>query len=92
MDFEWDEDKAASNLRKHRVGFEEASRVFLDPRRIETFDDRLAYGEDRWITIGLVEPAVLVVVYTARGENDEIIRIISARKANKDEYAQYRAG
>jgi uncharacterized DUF497 family protein len=92
MDFEWDEDKAASNLRKHRVGFEEAARVFLDPSRIEIFDSRQAYGEDRWITIGMVEPAILVVVYTARGENDEIIRIISARKADKDERAQYQAG
>ena len=48
MDFGWDAKKAASNLRKHHVNFEDAARVFLDPNRIETFDGRDAYGEDRW--------------------------------------------
>ena len=80
MEFEWDPDKAQSNLRKHEVSFEEAARVFLDPNRIETFDGREAYGEDRWKTVGLVEPALLAVVYTVRGEDDEIIRLICARK------------
>ena len=51
MNFEWDPDKADANLRKHQVSFEDASRVFLDPNRIETFDSRDAYGEDRWKTI-----------------------------------------
>ena len=90
MVFEWDPDKAQSNLRKHEVSFEEAARVFLDPNRIETFDGREAYGEDRWKTVGLVEPALLAVVYTVRGEDDEIIRLISARKADSYEQAQYR--
>ena len=90
MVFEWDPDKAQSNLRKHEVSFEEAARVFLDPNRIETFDGREAYGEDCWKTVGLVEPALLAVVYTVRGEDDEIIRLISARKADSHEQAQYR--
>jgi uncharacterized protein len=90
MEFEWDPDKAQSNLHKHQVSFEEAARVFLDPNRIETFDGREAYGEDRWKTVGLVEPALLAVVYTIRGEDDEIIRLISARKADSYEQAQYR--
>ena len=90
MVFEWNPDKAQSNLRKHEVSFEEAARVFLDPNRIETFDGREAYGEDRWKTVGLVEPALLAVVYTVRGEDDEIIRLISARKADSYEQAQYR--
>jgi uncharacterized DUF497 family protein len=90
MEFEWDPDKAQSNLGKHQVSFEEAARVFLDPNRIETFDGREAYGEDRWKTVGLVEPALLAVVYTVRGEDDEIIRLISARKADSYEQAQYR--
>ena len=47
MDFEWDAKKAVSNLRKHRVSFADATWVFLDPNRIETFDVRDAYGEDR---------------------------------------------
>jgi uncharacterized DUF497 family protein len=90
MDFEWDADKAQSNLRKHLVSFEDAALVFADPNRIETIDSRADYGEDRWITIGLAEPALLVVVYAVRGEDGEIIRIISARKADKDERAKYR--
>ena len=90
MDFEWDADKAALNLRKHRVNFEDAARVFLDPNRIETFDGRDAYGEDRWKTVGLVEPALLAVVYTVRGEDGDVIRLISARKADAHERAQYR--
>ena len=90
MDFEWNHDKAASNLRKHGVSFEEAARVFLDPNRIETFDGRQAYGEDRWKTVGLVEPALLAVVYTVRGRGGDVIRMISARKADADERAQYR--
>ncbi len=47
MGFEWGVKKAASNLRKHRVGFEDAALVFLDPNRIETFDGQDTYGEDR---------------------------------------------
>ena len=90
MELEWDPDKAQSNLTKHHVRFEEAARVFLDPNRIETFDGREAYGEDRWKTVGLVQPALLAVVYTVRGEDDEIIRLISARKADSYEQAQYR--
>ena len=90
MEFEWNRAKAQSNLRKHQVSFEEAARVFVDPNRIETFDGRETYGEDRWKTVGLVEPALLAVVYTVRGEDDEIIRLISARKADTHEQAQYR--
>ena len=47
MEFEWDSGKAEAKLRKQRVSFEDAARVFLDPRRIETVDDRENYGEDR---------------------------------------------
>ena len=90
MEFEWNPDKAQSNLRKHRVSFEDAVRVFLDPNRIETFEVREAYGEDRWKTVGLVEPALLAVVYTVRGEDGDIIRVISARKADENERAHYR--
>jgi len=90
VNFEWDAKKAATNLRKHRVSFEDAARVFLDPNRIETFDGRDAYGEDRWKTVGLVEPALLAVVYTVRGKVSETIRLISARRADAYERAQYR--
>jgi uncharacterized DUF497 family protein len=90
MEFEWDSGKAEANLRKHRVSFEDAARVFLDPHRIETVDDRENYGEDRWKTVGLVEPALLAVVYTVRGKDGNLIRLISARKADVHEREQYR--
>ena len=90
MEFEWDAGKAASNLRKHRVSFENATRVFLDPQRIETLDEREDYGEDRWKTVGLVEPALLAVVYSVRSKDGNLMRLISARKADAHERAQYR--
>jgi len=88
MKLEWDAGKAALNLRKHGISFEEAAHVFNDPERLETYDSRDAYGEDRWATIGLSWAVLLYVVYTVRDE--ESIRIISARKANASEQAQYR--
>jgi uncharacterized DUF497 family protein len=90
MEFEWDSGKAEANLRKHHLSFEDAARVFLDPQRIETVDDRENYGEERWKTVGLVEPALLAVVYTVRGKDGHLIRLISARKADAHERAQYR--
>jgi len=62
MKFEWDIKKALANQSKHGVCFEDAAQVFLDPNRIETFDGREAYGEDRWKTVGLVSLALLAVV------------------------------
>jgi len=89
MEFEWDNRKAQANQNKHGICFEEAARVFLDPNRIETFDGREAYGEDRWKTIGRVNFAVLAVVYTVRNKDSETIRLISARKADTYERTQY---
>ncbi len=88
MQFDWDEIKAGANQAKHGVSFSTAARVFLDQHRIETLDDRNHYGEDRWVTIGFVDPSLLYVVYTVR--NGETIRLISARKANEKEREQYR--
>ncbi|WP_412058067.1 BrnT family toxin [Bartonella sp. DGB2] len=87
MNFEWDATKATVNLRKHGVAFEDAIRVFLDSGRIEAFDERNDYGEDRWITIGQVYTAILYVVYTVRHE--DTMRIISARKALSHEQKRY---
>jgi uncharacterized DUF497 family protein len=89
MKFEWDPRKATSNRDKHGVSFAEAGRVFLDLRRIETYDGTGVHGEDRWKTIGLVEVVLLAVVYTIRGTDADIIRLISARKADSNERAQY---
>lgn len=88
MNFEWDITKSESNKAKHGVSFNFAARVFVDPYRLKTYDDRDWYGEDRWATIGFVDPALLYVVYTVR--DGDTIRLISARKANEKERKQYR--
>ncbi|EEH4119094.1 BrnT family toxin [Salmonella enterica subsp. enterica] len=88
MKLEWDADKAARNLKKHGVAFEDAALVFHDTQRLEIYDDRDGYGEDRWAIIGYVDPVLLFVVYTVRHE--DTIRLISARKANEQERKKYR--
>lgn len=87
MNFEWDEEKALANERKHHIDFMTAVRVFLDPNRLEDYDREHAGDEDRWITIGLAESRILMVVYT---ERREAVRLISARKATKNEQKAYR--
>lgn len=86
MGYEWDSAKAVSNLRKHGISFPYATRVFLDPHRQERLDTREEYGEERWIVLGRVDEFVLVVVYTLRGSNT---RLISARKADRNDYGIY---
>lgn len=86
LNFEWDEDKAASNLAKHGVYFERAILVF-DNERIERVDDREDYGEERIIALGRVGLEVFRVVYTMRGDN--AVRMISAQKASKHEREIY---
>ena len=88
MELEWDVDKEELNLQKHGISFSDAALVFYDQGRIEAYDGREDYSEDRWATIGLVAWSVLYVVYTVREE--ETIRIISARKAVSYEQKQYR--
>ena len=84
--FEWDETKARSNARKHGVRFEDAVLVFADPYALVE-QDRLEGSELRWQTLGLAGGIVLLLVaHTVRSEQeDEIIRIISARKAVRKE-------
>lgn len=86
LDFEWDEDKARVNLRKHGVPFALARRIFLDPHRIERIDRRTNYGEDRFMSVGLADLCVLAVVHTQRSD---VIRLISARKAERHEQDDY---
>jgi len=86
LEFEWDQSKAESNLEKHKVSFLTAAAIFLN-ERLERIDDREDYGEVRWIALGWVGSEVYRVVYTWRGEN--LIRIVSAQKASKDEYEIY---
>lgn len=89
--FQWDSEKAALNWKKHTVSFEDAALVFADDNRIERYDSSHSEDEDRYITIGKVK-SVLFVIYTERGENDEIIRLISARKATPEERKDYYVG
>ena len=89
--FEWDPAKAASNLRKHRVGFETALRVFADPFALAE-QDRIEQGEYRWQTLGVVDGYLLLLVaHTVREDQDgtEVIRIISARRAEPKERRRY---
>jgi uncharacterized protein len=85
-DFEWDADKAASNLEKHKLSFELARSVFNDPFMIQWVDDRRDYGELRLIAVGVVFERALTVCYTLRGGR---IRLINARKANPNEEYRY---
>ena len=90
--FQWDPGKAKLNLRKHKVGFERAAEVFLDPLAISLFDDEHSDEEERWITMGRDgHDVILVVIHAFREVKDDegIIRIISARKATKNEVKQY---
>lgn len=90
--FEWDAHKASSNLSKHGVSFEEAETVFLDDEAVIIPDDAHASDEERFLILGFsYELRMLVVCHCYRGSND-VIRIISARKANKAERAQYQLG
>jgi uncharacterized DUF497 family protein len=88
--FEWNPTKAASNLRKHGVSFQMAARVFTDPYALAELD-RIENGEERWQTIGVVEGVqILMVAQIVREQDDiEVIRIISARSANRGERRRY---
>jgi uncharacterized protein len=92
MRYEWDENKNDSNLEKHGLSFETASLVFDDPNAL-SIPDRIENGEERWQTIGMIENIVIVMVaHTIKLEPDsqeEIIRIISARKATRAERQEY---
>lgn len=87
LNFEWHEEKANDNLRKHGVTFEEAKTVFNDPFSITIADSGHSAEEDRYIDVGLSTAGqLLVVVYT---EREEKIRLISCRKATKAERSNY---
>ena len=88
--FEWNRKKALLNIRKHGITFEEASTVFGDSLSMSIPDPYHSIGEDRFITIGTsAKGRLVVVVHTDR---HDIIRIISARKAAKNEKNQYELG
>ena len=88
--FDWDDAKNRSNLRKHGVGFDTASLVFDDPYAL-MLQDRFENGEERWQAIGRIADAVvLVVAHTVKARaGTEVIRIMSARKADRRERKRY---
>lgn len=93
--FEWDENKAKKNLRKHKVSFEEAKTVFNDPLLLTFPDEYHSDGEERYLSIGLSSrDKILLVVHTEREENEKtvIIRIISCRRATALERRTYEEG
>lgn len=91
--FEWDEKKNIANINKHNISFRDAILVFSDENAIVMKDEEHSIGEERLITVGRIKDFyIIVAVHTDRTvnkRNEEIIRIISARKATKKEIKQY---
>jgi uncharacterized protein len=85
MEFEWDESKRIANLRKHGIDFLDVPAVF-DGSIVTIEDNRFDYGEDRFVTFGLLQGRIVAVVHA---ESEDCIRIISARKASKNEQVTY---
>ena len=85
----WDQKKNQSNIKVHEVSFEEAETVFYDPNAKIIHDPDHSVEEDRFIILGISKSLKLLVVCHCYKENDEIIRIISARKATPNERNQY---
>ena len=94
MEFEWDPEKARSNLRKHGIAFEDAIFAFYDPLHIRV-QDRHVNGEERWQTTGAIHTFTIVVVAHTIWDDEqgtEVIRIISARRAEPHERRAYENG
>jgi uncharacterized protein len=89
ISFIWDDNKADENHRKHKISFEEAQTVFTDPHARMIFDPEHSTVEDRFVILGISSALRLLVVCHCYRENDMAIRIISARKATKQEQKQY---
>lgn len=90
MQFIWDENKDLRNQKKHKISFDTASYVFDDPFLLTALDHRYHYFEERWQSIGFVTEALIYVAHTIEEYHDEeIIRLISARKADSQEARRY---
>ena len=91
LKFEWDENKNRANIKKHGFSFAEATHIFRDPNALYMPDPDHSESEERWLGLGSLRNLTLVVtVFVDRSEsNEQIIRIISARKASKAEKQQY---
>ena len=93
MRFDWDEAKDRHNLAKHKISFETAKLAFEDPYAL-SLPDRVVAGEERWQTLAMIGGGIVVLVAHAYREDhgEEVIRIISARKATKPERKAYEEG
>ena len=89
IQFEWDEAKNATNIKKHGVSFDEAQTVFLDENAIRYFDPDHSQDEDRFIMLGMSFKLRVLVVCHCYRLSDSVIRLISARRANKKESLDY---
>ncbi|MBK6726376.1 MAG: BrnT family toxin [Xanthomonadales bacterium] len=87
--FDWDPAKAASNLRKHGVSFEEAQTVFYDELAVQFYDEPHSSDEERFLMLGMSSGAYLLLVCHCERDRGGVIRIISARKATKHESSFY---
>lgn len=87
--FEWDTAKAASNKKKHGVSFEEAQSVFYDEFAVQFFDEDNSVPEERFLMLGFSDEARLLMVCHCERDQGSIVRIISARKATKNESNHY---
>jgi uncharacterized protein len=87
--FSWDPAKAKSNIRKHGVSFEEAQTAFYDDNAIEFYDDEHSEWEDRFLLLGISSRMRLLLICHCYRAEDGIIRIVSAREANKEEAIFY---
>lgn len=89
LSFEWDDKKGRENAKKHGVSFEEAQTVFLDENAVRFYDPEHSQDEDRFILLGMSSRLRVLVVCHCLRESDSVIRIISARKADKQEEKGY---
>lgn len=91
MPFQWDEAKNRRNIEKHGISLEEAQEVFNDECALTWLDERFEYGEARKVTLGLISLSIgtSVVVVVIHTDRNGTIRIISARRANRDERKRY---
>ena len=90
--YSWDKNKNEENIQKHGVDFREARTVFDDPNAVYEIDDEHSLGEERFVVIGMSKQAYILFVCHCYRESDNVIRLISARKAESDEIDLYYGG
>lgn len=89
IEFEWDPEKALANEQKHGVSFEEAQSVFYDDFARQFYDSENSESEDRFLMLGMSNQARMLLVCHCERSDGDVIRIISARKATRDEQTHY---